>query len=426
MLTAHHLPITPDSVTRTEFHNGLVLLVREQPGSGMVALQGFVRAGAMYDAERSGLARFVTAMLQRGTRTRTSQEIAEAFEGMGAILSLRIDLETIGIGLRALREDFRKAVEILGDVLTSPAFPPEEIERARGEILTGIRVGLQDTRQVAERTFRRLAFPPGHPEARVPDGDEDAVTAVGRRELDAFHRDHLRPESTVLAIVGDITAADAVSLTGEFLSGWSRRGIWSLPPVPPGQPATGATRRDARMSGKVQSDLIVGVPGIARTDPAYYEMMAANLILGQIGLMGRLGESVRERQGMAYYAYSDLRAGLLPGPWWVRAGVNPANEDRALSSILDEIKRFQDDGPDGNELADAREFLVGSMAVRLETNGGIAQTLAEIELYGLGLDYLERYPGIIRKLSGEDLRRAAARLSTRDYYAAIAGPPAGV
>ena len=180
------------------------------------------------------------------------------------------------------------------------------------------------------------------------------------------------------------------------------------------------------MSGKVQSDLIVGVPGIARTDPAYYEMMAANLILGQIGLMGRLGESVRERQGMAYYAYSDLRAGLLPGPWWVRAGVNPANEDRALSSILDEIKRFQDDGPDGNELADAREFLVGSMAVRLETNGGIAQTLAEIELYGLGLDYLERYPGIIRKLSGEDLRRAAARLSTRDYYAAIAGPPAGV
>jgi len=422
-LMVPHLPITPDSVTRTELHNGLVLLVREQPGSGMVALQGFVRAGAMYDAERSGLARFVTAMLQRGTRTRSSQEIAEAFEGMGTILSLRVDLEAVGIGLRALREDFRPAVEILCDVLTTPTFPPEEIERARGEILTGIRVGLQDTRQVAERTFRRLMFPPGHPHARVPDGDEDAVAAMGRPELEAFHHDYLRPESTVLAVVGDITAADALSVAGEFLSGWPRRGVWSLPPVPPVHAPAGATRRDARMSGKVQSDLIVGVPGVARTDPTYYEAMVANLILGQIGLMGRLGESVRERQGMAYYAFSDLRAGLLPGPWWIRAGVNPANEDRALSSILDEIGRFQDAGPDASELADAKEYLVGSMAVRLETNGGIAQTLADIELYGLGLDYLERYPSIIRKLSAEDLKRAATRLSTRDYYAAIAGPP---
>ncbi|HET6780669.1 MAG TPA: pitrilysin family protein [bacterium] len=425
MLTASHLPITPDSVTRTELHNGLVLLVREQRGSGMVALQGFVRAGAMYDGERSGLARFTTAMLQRGTQTRSSHEIAEAFEGMGSILSLRIDLETIGIGLRALREDFRKAVEILSDVLSAPRFPLEEIERARGEILTGIRVGLQDTRQVAERTFRRLVFPPGHPHAQVPDGDEVVVTALGRRELEAFHHDYVRPESTVLAIVGDVTAADAISLTSEFLSGWPRRGIWSLPPIPPPRTATGAARRDARMSGKVQSDLIIGVSGIARTDPAYYKAMAANLILGQIGLMGRLGESVREQQGMAYYAYSDLRAGLLPGPWWIRAGVNPANEERALSSILDEIKRFQDNGPDASELADAREYLIGSMAIRLETNGGIAQTLADIELYGLGLDHLERYPGIIRKLGAEDLRQAATRLSTRDYYAAIAGPPAG-
>jgi zinc protease len=424
-LTAPHVPITPDSVTRTELHNGLVLLVREQPGSGMVALQGFIRAGAMYDAERSGLARFVTAMLQRGTRTRSSQEIAEAFEGMGAILSLRVDLETVGIGLRALKEDFNQAFEILGDVLTAPAFPPDEIERARGEILTGIRVGLQDTRHVAERTFRRLMFPPGHPHARVPDGDEDAVTVLGRPELEEYHLNYLRPESTVLAVVGDITAADTLSVVGEFLSGWRRRGVWSLPPIPPVPPAAGAVRRDARMSGKVQSDLIVGTPGVARTDPAYYETMAANLILGQIGLMGRLGESVRERQGMAYYAYSDLRAGLLSGPWWIRAGVNPANEDRALSSILDEVKRFQDDGPEPSELADAREYLVGSMAVRLETNGGIAQTLADIELYGLGLDYLQRYPGIIRTLGVADLKRAATGLSTRDYYAAIAGPPAG-
>lgn len=424
-MTAPPVPITPETVTRTELPNGLVVLAREHPGSGMVALQGYLKSGAMYDGERSGLARFVIAMLQRGTRRRSSQEIAETLEGMGAALSFRIDLETVGIGLRALREDFRAAMEILADVLTEPVFPPEEIEKVRGEILTSIRVDLQDTRKVALRTFRSIMFPPGHPHARLPDGEEHIISTITREELEEYHRAHVRPEATVLTVVGDVTPADVLSTVGETFSAWTRRGIWTLPPVPPLRPATGSIRRDVRIPGKIQSDLTLGSFGVARTDPRYYEAMMANLILGQIGLMGRLGDRVRERQGLAYYAYSDLSAGLLAGPWWAHAGVNPKNEDRAIASILEEIRRFQDEGPEDGELSDVRDYLIGSLAVRLETNGGIAQTLADIELYGLGLDYLERYPKIIRNVSAEDLRRAAALLSSEDYYVAIAGPPTG-
>src|SRR5207244_10891949 len=156
-----------------------------------------------------------------------------------------------------------------------------------------------------------------------------------------------------------------------------------------------------RMQGQTQSDIVLGAPGVARADPAYYEMMMANLILGQLGMMGRLGDRVRERQGMAYYAFSDLRAGLLAGPWVVRAGVNPVNEEAAVEGILGEMRRFQDGGPEDAELADARDFLIGSQAVRLETNPGIAQMLDDIELFGLGLGYHERYTQLILGLARE-------------------------
>jgi zinc protease len=180
---------------------------------------------------------------------------------------------------------------------------------------------------------------------------------------------------------------------------------------------------EIRLAGKTQSDVVVGVPGITRADPRYYATMMANLILGQIGLMGRLGERVRERQGMAYYAYSDLRAGLLPGPWWVRAGVNPRNEERAVDSILQEVRAFRETGPSEDEVQDAKDFLAGSLAVRLETHGGIAQMLADIELFDLGMDYVVRYPAIVRSIAHDAIRRALELFPLDAYSLAVAGPP---
>jgi zinc protease len=139
-------------------------------------------------------------------------------------------------------------------------------------------------------------------------------------------------------------------------------------------------------------------------------------------MMGRIGQNVREHQGMAYHAFSDLRAGLLAGPWWVRAGVNPANVDCAVAAILHEVRELQANGPAPDELADARAYLIGSLAVRLETSQGVAQTLADIELFGLGLDYLERYPSIINGTSRDAIVRAARRFPVEAYALAIAGP----
>src|SRR3989441_170067 len=415
-------PITPQTVARTEMRNGLVALVKETRGTGLIAVHGYIKAGAMYDGERSGLARYVAAMLQRGTGRYASHELAERLDGLGASLAIRADTEVVGVSLRALAEDATEALRLLSEVLIRPTFPPEEIEKARGELLTSIRIGMQDTRLMAERTFRRLLFPESHPHRQMPDGEEAVIASLARADLEAFHRDRYRPEAALFAVVGDTRRGDALATIEELFSPWSRRDGWALPPVPPVPRPAGALRGEHRMEGKTQSDIVLGAPGVARTDPSYYETMMANLILGQLGMMGRLGDRVRERQGMAYYAFSDLRAGLLAGPWVVRAGVNPANESAAIEGILAEIRLFQDGGPEDAELADARNFLIGSQAVRLETNPGIAQMLADLRLFGLGLDYLVRYPGLIRGIARDAIMQAAGRFPRDSYCLAIAGP----
>jgi zinc protease len=177
------------------------------------------------------------------------------------------------------------------------------------------------------------------------------------------------------------------------------------------------------MPGKVQADLIWAVHGPSRASADYYPAMLANMILGQIGMGGRLGENVRERQGMAYYCYSDIEADLGAGPWAAAAGVGPANIERAIAAILHEVDQFAQDGPTDAELSDAKAYLTGSLVLGLETSDGIAGALLAIERHGLGLDYIDRYPAIIDPIGREQVREAARHyLSTERYALAVAGP----
>ena len=170
---------------------------------------------------------------------------------------------------------------------------------------------------------------------------------------------------------------------------------------------------------------MLGFPSIARNHPDYYALDVANLILGRLGLNGRIGANVRERQGLAYYSYSDLEGGLGPGAWAARAGINPANVERAVEAIRSEIRGMQDAPVTERELADAQSYLTGVMPLALESNDGVARTMLAIELYGLGLDFLDRYPGIIRGLSADDLLRAARTYLSADKYALAIARPTG-
>jgi zinc protease len=177
------------------------------------------------------------------------------------------------------------------------------------------------------------------------------------------------------------------------------------------------------MPGKFQADLVMGHPSIPRQHPDWMAASMANAVLGVFGMMGRLGENVRDRRGLAYYAYSRLVGGLGPGPWYAAAGVNPAGVDEAIDAMIEEIHRLRDHAVPAAELDDVKAYLTGSLPLQLETNEGIAQALGDMVLYDLGLDYLHRYAGLVSAVTPEAVQAAARAHVHPDRLAiVVAGP----
>ena len=418
------VPITAELVVRQPIGDGSVALIREKHTYPAVTVLGYLRAGAMYDPPgKAGVALFTSSMLTRGTASYTSQRLALLLDSLGATLSVRADLEGVTFSARCLAEDAERILELIAEVLLRPTFPPDEIEKQRARIITGIRESRLDTRVAAERAFRGVAYPAAHPHHRIPEGEEETVAAITGEDLVAFHRRHYRPAGLVVAVVGDVTAPRIVERLVALWEGWRPSGPVDAVAFPAVGPAASVQRRVVPIPGKSQADIVLGVPGFTRKSADFYPAMMADLILGRLGLMGRLGATVRDKEGLAYYVYSRAQAGFLAGPWAVRAGVNPRNVDRAEEGIVREIGGLQREPVRNGELPDAQNYLIGSLALRLETDAGVAQALVEIEVFGLGLDYLLRYPGLIRGVTPEAIGAAASRyLNLNGYTVAMAIP----
>lgn len=412
-----------ETATRHVLPNGLVALIQRNPSSPSVSVRGEVRVGAVHEpAAQSGLASFTGASLIRGTRRRTFQQIVDETEARGANVYAGGGMHVTGFGGRSLAEDLPLVLELLTELLTEPVFPPHEIERLRGQILMNLRENEQETRVLASRALRALLYPPEHPYSRLSGGSLETVQTIGREDLAVFHGRY-HPAAAAVAIVGDVEPAAAIALLEQTLGRWEGSGPPPVLQLPQPLPLAGVQRRDITMRGKVQSDVLWAVHGLTRADPDYYVVSVANMILGRIGLGGRLGDNVRERQGLAYYCGSSVEADLGAGPWAAIAGVNSANVERALEAILHEIALFRQDGPTPQELSDARDYMTGSLVLGLETNDGIAGTLLGIERYGLGFDYIARYPSLINAITAEQVVAVARKyLSTQDYAVAVAGP----
>lgn len=412
-----------ETATRHVLPNGMVALLQRNPSVPIVTVRGDLRVGAVNEpAEKSGLAVFTGASLIRGTASRTFQQIVATTEALGASVNAGGSMHASGFAGRALAEDLPLVLEILADMLQRPTFPAHEIERLRGQFLMGLRESEQETRTQASRAARALLFPPEHPYSRLSSGSTATVQAITRDDLVAFHQQY-HPAVATIAIVGDIDLPAVIAELERVFGGWAPDRpppAQQLPPVPP---IAGVQRRDIALVGKVQSDLIYAVHGLQRSDPDFYAANVANMILGRLGMGGRLGDNVRERQGLAYSCGSSLDADLGAGPWAALAGINPANVTRAVEAIVHEIDEFCADGPTDEELRDAHDYMTGSLALGLETNDGIAGTLLGIERYGLGLDYIARYPALIRGIDAEQIVTVARKyLSTANYVLVTAGP----
>lgn len=410
--------------SRQVLPNDIVILGSERPESPAVVLRARLRAGALQDPKgQEGLARLTAIMLQRGTARHSFAELNELTDALGASISADSGRMTIDLRLRCLVEDFPRLTALLAEVIRQPTFPATELEKVRGQTLTGIMQGDQDTRTLAERGLRTLAYPAGHPYARATIGTRESVGAIGRAEIVAFHAQHYRPDVLSFSVVGGVPFAEAVATIERAFGDWAAEGLLPALTIPPAPLPVSGQRQDATLAGKAQSDITLGHPAIPRSDPDYYALELANLILGRFGLGGRLGKSVRETQGLAYSVGSSLEGGMGPGAWAARAGVAPGNVEQAIASILAEVERIRQEPVGEDELADAQDYLTGSLPLGLESQDGVAQIALDIELYGLGLDYLDRYPALIRALTREQLQEAARRHLHPDHAViSVAGP----
>ena len=418
-------PAAPPSFERLALPNGIVLLGQSRPDAPAVSVRLRLEAGAVNDPEgKDGLAAFTGRMLSRGTTSRTFDEFNEATDRLGATVGVDVGRHFVEAGVRCLREDLPAALDLAVDILRNPTFPEEQLGKVRNELLAAIREQDNDTRSVADRASRRVLYPDGHPLARRIIGETDTVSGLNRADLVAFHADRYGPGVMTVAVVGGIeSVASAADLMAE------RFGDWAAPAAPPAPtaivgPPLATQRRAVVVPGKSQTDLVIGFPTIARTHADYYALDLANLILGRFGLFGRLGANVRDKQGLAYYAYSQVEPGRDGSVWVSRAGINPTNVERALSSIVAEVRRLRAEPVAADELSGAQQYMTGVLPLALEQSDGVAATLLNIEYYGLGLDYLERYPAIIEGLTAGDLLAAArAYLDPERLAVGIAGPP---
>ncbi len=408
---------------RAELSNGLVVIFHENHANPTVSIQGLVKAGALFDPARtSGLSSFVASMLDRGTRTRTAYQQAEALESIGASMHFDSGPETVTFSGDSLSEDLGTVLSVLADALRHPAFAQDQVEKARDELVVRVKISNENTAYVASRAANEILYPSGHPYRRSAIGTEDSLRAVTRADLAAFHAAHYGPDTTILVMAGDVDPDSTIQDVRRSFLDWPKL-VKPAPFIVPGAPALEhSERRVVRMKGKSQVDVVFALPGVSRTDPGYYAAMLANFVLGGGSLSSRLMDNLRDKQGLVYGVYSNLTAGVGAGPIQIRAGSNPLNAGRTAEGIIEQVTRMHAEGPTETELEDTVSYLTGVFPVRLETNSGVASQLLGAELYGLGMDYIERYPAVIRGVSLEETRAAARKhLRPAGYALAFAG-----
>lgn len=408
--------------SREILDNGAIVIAKTSPTPPAVTISAAFHAGSVYDSPAvAGLAYFLSRVIDRGTERRSAEQIADELDSRGISLTVNVSRHVLTLTCTCLAEDFEAVLELVGDIAIGPTLPEEEVEKRRGEIVTAIRQDEDNPAVLAIEGLFTLLYR-GHPYSRRVKGSVESVEAIDRHAVQAFHRERFAPSSLTLVIVGDVEAARASAAAGRVLAGW-QAGKPEPARLPRVVPASTRQQLVLPMMNKAQADIAYGFTTIVRADPAYYAFWILNNALGQYSLGGRLGDSIRERQGMAYYVFSSLDANVVEGPLIIRAGVNPANVERAVASIDEEIAKVAAEGISEKELADCKQYLIGSMPRNLETNAGIATFLQTVAYFGLGLDYDLRLPGLLNAVTRDEVHEAARRALSPDRAAVvIAGP----
>jgi len=386
--------------------NGIVLLVAERPAVPIVAVRVLTRAGAVFDPDdRAGLAHLTGALLTRGTAKRTGPEVDSAIEFVGGSLEAVAGRDSLTVSLSVQKKDLALGLDLVSEVVLSPTFPLEEVTRKVSEIQAAIRRSDEDPGTVASRALSRLVYP-GHPYGVPVEGTRESVARLTRDDVVKFYAQHVRPDTTVVAVVGAVTVDEARREITARLGAWARPAgaPQSMTPVTaPASPREETVKREL-----TQSTIMFGRLAIRQTDPDYFPLSVASYVLGG-GSASRLYARVRDDAGLAYAVYSWLSAARYGAAFAVTAQTRTAEAPKVVVMVREELARMTRGAVAERELALAKQYLVGSFPFRLDTSGKVADFLVAVEDQGLGLDYADRYKERIARVTARDVQRVAAK-----------------
>jgi zinc protease len=394
------------------YPNGLTLIVRENHNNPTLSMSGLVLAGAVDDLlELPGVGNLTIDMLSNGTQRHTKLELAALLENEGMSLGFGLGRENASIGGRCLSEDWPKLLDILAEQILEPAFPPEELEKLRQQTVAGLLYSQSDTFETAFYHGRGQLYGTPHPFAGRAEGTLDSVARIQVADLRQWYSANYSPDGGVIVLAGDIDAGQAIEQVGARLGNWTG-------PVRPREPllARGSEFRPADpreqrlpLPDKNSVSVVWLGPGAPKVGEAWPARMVANYIFGG-DFYARLNQRLRIQGGLTYGAYSWFSNGRAAGPWSSKVEVAPENVEAAIKAAEEEMARYAAEGPSAEEVTAAQDYLTGNFPVKLATNGAVAGVLAEAHYLGRGSDYIQRYTSIIRSVTLDQVKAAAAEL----------------
>jgi zinc protease len=407
--------------------NGLKVLLVENDAIPAVALHASVLAGARYEPEKkAGQAIMVSRLLDEGTKNRTSLEIAEAIESVGGGIETDGSFERTVLSCAVLKQDIDLALELSADILINPIFPPEFVEKEKSRTLSEIESAKDRPQVIAGWAFNELVYG-SHPLHRPSHGYPETVERLTRADLLDFHGRFFTANNCILSIVGDFKIPEIMPKIERCFGRWPSAKL-TFPTYP--KPKRQTDRRVKYITMPAQQlNIYLGHLGINRMNPDFYALQILDTILGGgAGFTARIPQRLRDELGLAYTTFASITssAGMDPGRFIAFIGTSPENMQLAIEGLLNEIRRAIAEPVTDEELQDAKDFLTGSFVFAFESISQIARFLVHAEVYGLGFDYVEKYPELIAGLTTADISRAAKKyLDSENYTLVVVGPVEG-
>jgi len=418
-----NIQILHTTVTRTVLPNGITVLVIPRPVVPIVSFRIGIRAGSAQDpAGQYGLSDLTASLLDRGTQKHDALSIFRAIDSTGGGLDAQSGRDLTTVSGKVLTEDLEPLFSLAAEMVRTPTFPAEDFKKNKQMALAELADEKDHPGPVARNLLYKKMMgksPYGHPES----GTVNTVARLGRQDVLAFYQNWYTPDRTIITFSGDITNQKALDLVQQKFGSWKKRALTNPLPITNDTTwANGGKTYKINRQDLAQTTVLMGLPGISRKDPLFYNALVMNQLLGGT-TTSRLNHVIRQKMGLVYYIYSGLDAERHSGPFFVSFQTHAENTAKVIRETNQLLKKSANTIPSSKQVTAVKKNLLGSFPFRMDSDDRIASLLLFIENYSLGVDYFTDYPQKITEVTPDSVEKAAHELiHSSNVTTVIIGP----